>query len=94
MSLIYVPENSAQWNLTQAQYDALVARLKADPEVSNLYVCESIGNLTYEKIDFSWHYDDPGVLTVTITSNHNWKARIAGNQTILQKLNDAFIAKV
>jgi hypothetical protein len=94
MSLIYVPDSSAQWNLTQAQYDALVAKMKADPEASNLDVTMSVGSVTYEKIDFSWHYDDPGVLTVTITGNRNWKAKLAGSQTVLQQLNDKLISQV
>lgn len=86
-------------SVSQAKYDALIARLKSDQDASNIATGtpqEGIenGSVTYQKIDFTWVYDPTNAeLTVAITADHNWKAKIAGNQAIFGMLFDELISK-
>jgi hypothetical protein len=93
--LIFVQPNSARFAMTPDKYAALVSALKSNKDASSLDVTESIGSVTYEKIDFIWHYEaEPQELIVTIVGNRNWKAKLAGNVVIFQELNDKLISTV
>lgn len=95
MSLIYVGPDGARYPLTPAQYAALLFKLRTDPEVSDLDAPGiNYGLCTYQKITFSWVYDGAAELTVAIKENHNWKAKLAGNEVVFGKLEDQFIKPV
>jgi hypothetical protein len=98
MTLIYIGPDGAKFPLTPDQYAALIAKLSSDPDVSGLVNHEGeapgldlvagklAGGCTYQKITFSWAYDGVGELTVAILEDHNWKAKLAGNEAIFGEL--------
>jgi hypothetical protein len=93
--LIFVQPSSARFPMTPDKYAALVISLKLNKDASNLVVTELAGTVTYQKIDFSWYYDDePQELIVTIVGDRNWKAKIAGKEAVFEELNDQLISKV
>lgn len=93
-SLIYDPPGSARYPLTPDKYTALLAAIKANPQVSNSFVNGNTGVLTFDKITFGWTYDGASTLTVSITADHNWEAKIAGNQVIFEQLNAKLLATI
>lgn len=90
------PEKALYGSIPQAKFDALIARLKTDPDARNFFEGDhETGSVTYQKIDFAWSYDPTAEeLTVVIVGDHNWKAKIAGNTAIFQELNVNLISKV
>jgi phage-related protein len=104
--LIYVAPDTANFPLAPDKYAALIAKLKTDSDASNLAFSDGFpyplsnvagsgsGSVTYQKIDFTWTYDGVGQLTVKIIADRNWKAKIAGNDVVFQRLNDDLISTV
>lgn len=89
------PEQACYGNIDQAKYDALLAKLEKDPDASGLVTSAAAGSVTYQKIGFEWAYDAAKCeLTMTIVADHNWKAKIAGNQAIFGVIQDELISKV
>lgn len=93
-SLEYVPPSSAEYPLAPNKYAALLAALKTNPGVSNSIVSGNTGQLTFDKITFTWSYDGATTLTVTITEDHNWEAKLMGNEAIFGELNSKLIATI
>jgi hypothetical protein len=87
-------EKALYGSVPQAKFDALIARLKTDKDARNLQLFDNeTGSVTYQKIDFAWSYDAVAAeLTVVIVGDHNWKAKIAGNQEIFEMLNEKLIS--
>lgn len=87
------PEKALYGSIPQAKFDALIARLKTDKDASQFFEGDhETGSVTYQKIDFAWSYDPTAEeLTVMITGDRNWKAKIAGNLAIFERLHDSVI---
>jgi hypothetical protein len=85
--LIQANAKTATYPLTPAKYAELESVLAANPGASGLTVEGSTGTVTFQKVSFAWSYDAQyGELTITITSNHNWEAKVAGNAAIFDHL--------
>lgn len=94
-TLIHVSPNTANYHgVPPDKYAALVAALHADPDSSGFMSAGNAGRVTYQKIDFAWQYDGAGMVAVTITADHNFKAKIAGNEAIFSLLNDRMFSKL
>lgn len=93
------PQQARYGQISQDTYDALIAKLRTDPNARNLGAnmastpdLES-GSVTYQSIDFAWVYDSAKQeLTLSIVADHNWKAKIAGNQTIFEMINEKLLS--
>lgn len=99
MSLINVAPDTAQYSLLPEKYAALLVALKANKDASKLVFSVGVagaatGAVTYQGIDFAWQYDDVSQLTVKIIAVHNWKAKLAGNQVIFERLDADLISQV
>jgi hypothetical protein len=89
------PEKACYGQISADKYVALETILKGDKDASNLAVNGDTGTVTYNKIDFAWTYDPAACeLVLTIVADHNWKAKIAGNQAIFGIIFDQLISKL
>lgn len=93
--LIFVEPNTAHYALTPDKYAALVLALGSNQDASNLKVTNAAsGSVTYQKIDFTWQYDGVAQLTIVIVADRNWKAKLAGNEVVFQRLNDDLLSTI
>jgi hypothetical protein len=86
--LLWVPPNSAKYRLTPDKYAALIQALKENKDASDLQVTANRGSVTFQKVTFSWTYNGTDELLVTITADHNFKAKLIGNEAIFEHLSE------
>jgi hypothetical protein len=85
---LWVPPDSARYALPPNKYAALMLALAQNKGASGLQVAVNKGSVTFQKVTFSWNYDGTSELLVTITANHNFEAKLIGNEAILGHLNE------
>jgi len=85
---LWVPPDSARYALPPNKYAALMLALAQNKGASGLQVAANKGSVTFQKVTFSWNYDGTSELLVTITANHNFEAKLIGNEAILGHLNE------
>lgn len=84
--------NTAVYYIAPETFTAMLAKLKANPDATAITVTDSTGSIIFENVTFSYSYDaDAKKLTVTICANHNWKAKLAGNRTVLEMLESQLL---
>lgn len=90
---VFISPNQAKYELTPANYQALVTVLRTSKEVSNLVVGidGQEGTLTAQGVDFAWTYDGQAELLLVIVKVHSWLARGAGNESIFGHINTQLI---
>jgi hypothetical protein len=85
---LWVPPDSARYALPPDKYAALMLALAQNKSASGLQVAANKGSVTFQKVTFSWNYDGTSELLVTITANHNFEAKLIGNEAIFGHLNE------
>jgi hypothetical protein len=85
---LWVPPDSARYALPPDKYAALMLALAQNKGASGLQVAANKGSVTFQKVTFSWNYDGSSELLVTITANHNFEAKLIGNEAIFGHLNE------
>jgi hypothetical protein len=85
---LWVPPDSARYGLPPDKYAALIHALEENKDASGLQVAANQGSVTFQKVTFSWNYNGMDELLVTITANHNFEARLIGNEAIFGHLNE------
>ena len=85
---LWVPPDSAKYALPPDKYAALLLALQQTKGASGLQVAANKGSVTFQKVTFSWNYDGTTELLVTITANHNFEAKLIGNEAIFGHLNE------
>ena len=85
---LWVPPDSARYALPPNKYAGLMLALAQNKGASGLQVAANKGSVTFQKVTFSWNYDGTSELLVTITANHNFAAKLIGNEAILGHLNE------
>jgi hypothetical protein len=85
---LWVPPDSARYALAPDKYAALLQALEQNTRASGLQVAANKGSVTFQKVTFSWDYNGVDELLVTITANHNFEAKLIGNEAIFGHLNE------
>ena len=85
---LWVPPDSARYAVPPDKYAALMLALTQNKGASGLQVATNQGSVTFQKVTFSWNYDGTSELLVTITANHNFEAKLIGNEAIFGHLNE------
>jgi hypothetical protein len=85
---LWVPPDSARYGLPPDKYAALLLALEQNSHASGLEVAANQGSVTFQKVSFQWNYNGADELLVTITANHNFEARLIGNEAIFGHLNE------
>jgi hypothetical protein len=85
---LWVPPDSARYALPPDKYTALIQALEHNTRASGLEVAANQGSVTFQKVSFQWNYNGADELLVAITANHNFEARLIGNEAIFGHLNE------